>query len=279
MKKSILLIFFFFSLNIFSQKIIQGFVLDSINNPIVFANVGMLNSSVGTISDDNGSFVLNLDKVDFNDTLRISSLGFKSRDIRVSELSFNQSLGINLETEVFLLKELEILSGNLKTYTEGKSKTDTKSKVIFANEKYANFNMGTEIGRRFDIGSKKPSLLSKFQFYIKENNFDSNTFKVNIYGLKNGKPAILLNSENIFVTIEKDFTGWVTVELEDYNLIIQEDIAVCVQWVKYSGNGNILNLPMIAPSLGSIHYYKFGSQNKWEKYGKVSSPMKLVYQQ
>lgn len=69
------------------------------------------------------------------------------------------------------------------------------------------------------------------------------------------------------------------VNLEAYNIIVQEDIIVCVQWIGHSGKGNVLHLPIIVPSFSSVHYYKYGSQNKWERYSKVSSSMILTYKQ
>lgn len=265
--------------NAFSQQKITGIITDSLNNPIAYANIGIASSSVGTVSDSNGNFSFEIQNYNPNDTLRISSLGFKTKDLFFKNITQNQNLDIKLAEEVTILEELKLLTGNLKLHTEGKTKTDTKNHVIFANSKMANLNLGTEIGRRFDLGSKNPSLLTEFKFYIKENNFESNQFKINIYSIKSNKPNQLLNTENIYISTTKDYVGWININLEDYNIIVQEDVIISVQWIKHSNDGNTLNLPVILPSLGSTHYYKFGSQNTWEKYGKVSSAMVLSYKQ
>ena len=277
MNKIIPALIILFSLNLSAQNILSGIITDSLNNPIEYANIGIANSYFGTITDTNGYFNFEVSNLNSNDTLRISSIGFKTKDILLKEIPETNQIVIKLSEDVTVLKELKLLTGNLKIHTDGK--TNTKNSVIFANSKIANLNLGTEIGRRFDLGTKKPSLLTEFKFYIKENDFESNQFKINIYSIKNGKPFQLLNTENIYVSISKEYIGWVNVNLEDYNLIIQEDVIVAVQWIKHTGNGNTLNLPVIFPSLGSTHYYKFGSQNAWEKYGKVSSAMVLTFKQ
>lgn len=279
MKYATILLFFILFQNTFSQEKIFGTITDTLNNPIEYANIGIANSVFGTITDTKGNFTFEIPHLNRNDTLRISSIGFKTKDILLKEITETNKIVIKLSEDVTVLKELKLLTGNLKSHIEGKSKTETKNRVIFANSKMQSLNLGTEIGRRFDLGTKKPSLLTEFKFYIKENNFESNQFKINIYSIKNSKPFQLLNTENIYVSTSKDYIGWVNINLENYNLIIQEDIIVAVQWIKFTGNGNTLNLPVIIPSLGSTHYYKFGSQNAWEKYGKISSAMVLTFQQ
>lgn len=271
-------IFFFYSIT-YSQESVEGIILDNNQKPIQYANVGILNKSLGTISNQKGVFNLNLEKINQTDTLRISCIGYKAKDIIVNEIDTNKNLEITLQEESIQLDEVIIVYKDLKTFIDGKEKTDTKHQVIFANEKLNNLNLGTEIGRKFELESKKPTLLTEFKFFIKDNNFDSNTFKINIYSINKNKPDKIINTQNILISIGKDYKDWVTVNLEDFNIIVQDDVIVSVQWIEHSKNGNTLNLPMIIPSFGSVHYYKFGSQNKWEVYSKISSSMILTYKQ
>ena len=68
-------------------------------------------------------------------------------------------------------------------------------------------------------------------------------------------------------------------DLSFYDINVKEDIIITVEWLEHSEKGSKLNLPIIVPSLGSTHYYKFGSQNSWLKYGSLSTPMHLTYEQ
>ena len=63
MTKSVLLtlIFFTTTVPIFSQELIRGQLLDQqTNKPVPYANIGILNANVGTISNEDGNFSINI---------------------------------------------------------------------------------------------------------------------------------------------------------------------------------------------------------------------------
>lgn len=260
------------------QKELSGLILDRVNKPISYANIGIVNKPLGTVSSLEGKFKLTISNDQKNDTIRISCLGYKSRDFIVKDLIEN-NINIKLETYVENLQEVVIFSSKLSIRTDGKLRTNAKNKCIFANPDFKNLNLGSEIGRKFKLGSKKPSILSEFKFYIKENNFDYVKFRINIYSVLNNKPNKKINTENIFVTVSKNYTDWVEVDLSAFEIAIQEDIIIAVEWIEHSKNGNKLNLPIIVPSFGSTHFYKFGTQNSWQRYSNLSTPMFLTYKQ
>ena len=263
------------------DKTIQGTILDSLKNPIKYANIGILNKPIGSVSDENGKFKFILENVTDSDTLKISCLGYKSKEIIIKNMRNNNEDNINISLKNYTeqLSEVKINKSDLKNYSEGKDKTDTKRQVIFANPNYKNLNLGSEIGKKFSLGDKKPSFLTDFKFFIKDNNFDMVKFRINVYSIKNNKPYKKIDKANILVEVDKKRTDWVNVDLSQFDITIQEDIIVTVEWVEHSNDGNKLNLPIIIPSFGSTHYYKFGSQGTWERYGKISSAMVLIYKQ
>lgn len=281
MKSVIILIFSILSQIIYSQTIeIKGKIIDVSNNAVPYVNIGVLNKPIGTVSDDDGNFRLSLQKEHLNDTLKISSLGYKSRIFLISKLANkNEPIHIELREQIQHLDEVVIYSKNLKTYTKGRTKTNTNQKVIFAKPEMKNINLGSEIGRKFKLDDDKPSYLTQFKFFIKNNNFDFVKFRINVYTIKDNRPGKKLNTQNIFTSAENSYTGWIIVDLTSYNIVVQEDIIVAVEWIEHSEKGNTLNLPIIIPSFGSTHYYKFGSQNSWKKYGSMSSAMELTYKQ
>jgi len=275
-----ILIFQFILLPTFSQNIkLTGIVTDRQNNPIEYANVGILNKPIGTVTKFDGTFSLNLKIENKTDTLRVSNLGFKSQDILIKELTNKAFHKIKLKEYVEILDEIVIHSKKLKTYTEGKTKTKTKHQVIFANPELDNINLGSEIGRKFKLGNDNPSYLKNFKFFIKDNNFDFVKFRINIYTIENNNPYKKINFKNIIITTSENYVGWINVDLLPFHIVVREDIIVTVEWIEHSEIGNKLNLPIIIPSFGSKHYYKFGSQNSWKKYGNISSSMELEYEQ
>ncbi len=262
----------------FSQeRQIKGIITDSLNNPIQYVNIGVLNKPIGTVSNQNGEYSLNINKSSDSDTLKISCLGYKTVEKRINKIE-NNNFNVSLINYVDELKEVIIKSDKLKTYTDGKDKTNASSEVTFAIPGQKDLNLGSEVGRKFSLGSKKPSLLNEFKFFIKQNNFESVKFRINIYSILKNKPNQKLNDENIIIKIEKE-KGWIIVDLSQYDIKVQEDIIVSVEWIESSKVGNKLSLPICIPSFSSTHYYKFGTQAQWQKYGSISAPMVLTYKQ
>jgi hypothetical protein len=261
------------------EKVIEGLILDSLKNPIQYANVGIINKPIGTVSNINGKFTLTVDGSLFSDTFRISSLGFKSKEFVIKDFLKKPKVNILLESYAIKLDEVTITSNNLKPNIKGVKRTKTESQVFFASPEIKNRNLGSQIGRKFSIGKNKSSLLKEFKFYVKNNDFKKVKFRVNIFTIKDNIPLNRINTTDVIVELEEDITGWVKVNLSDYNITVKEDVIITVEWVEASKEGNILSLPILLPSLKSTHYYKQSAQIKWRKYKMISSAMELTYKQ
>lgn len=87
--KKISLHFFFIticliSFNTFSQKTtLKGTVYDELGNTIPYAAVGIPKKQKGTATNDDGVFSLELSAEDLQDSLQVSSIGFKTYKIKV----------------------------------------------------------------------------------------------------------------------------------------------------------------------------------------------------
>lgn len=283
MKKYILLVVsFLFLVNyVKAQEVeVRGTVQSDSGLALGYVNIGIVGTPIGTVSDSIGNYKLFVDNVKelLNDSLVFSSIGYETRIIFLKREQDLGSLNVELKSVVENLEEVVISKNNKKSFSIGKSKTNTKSTVNFAISKAKNQNLGSEIGKKFKISSRKDVHLTNFEFYISYNDFDNVKFRINIYSLKKGIPNKILNTENIIIDVTDKKTGWIEVDLYDYNIITKNNVAVCVEWIEHSKKGRKLSLPMIIPSLGSIHFYKFGSQSKWKKYKALSSAMLLEYE-
>ncbi|TPG38840.1 carboxypeptidase-like regulatory domain-containing protein [Flavobacterium pectinovorum] len=279
MIRAITIILLFSLTTVFSQETtIKGFVLDNLKKPIRYANVGILNKPIGTVTNNEGEFILKIDASLALDTLKISSLGFKSTEFIIKNLLDNKITDISLESHIEELEEVVISTDNLKRYTEGKEKTKSKNQVFFANPEIKNINLGSQIGRKFILSSKKPSILEELKFYIKENNYEKIKFRINIYSVHNEIPTNRINKIDIYSEVQ-NIKGWVNVSLTDYNIVVKDDVIVTVEWIEASKTGDILSLPLLIPSFNSVHYYKQSAQSQWKKYKMISSAMLLTYKQ
>ncbi len=126
MKKS----FFFLlllieALSAFTQKhIVFGRITDEKGNSVSAASILLKNSKTGTLSNPEGIFSLGVDS--FSDTLIISSVGYLTKELRVSD-----SMNISMKTSEGSLSEVQIVGYGtvIKTNLTGSASTIKSSYV------------------------------------------------------------------------------------------------------------------------------------------------------
>jgi hypothetical protein len=94
----------------YAQVKISGKVVDSENNSIPYANILFVNSTIGTVSDEQGVFYL-----ESNTTyteIEVTFLGFQTKIVPIKSRDFN--LVITLEEAASQLDEVFIYSGKIK---------------------------------------------------------------------------------------------------------------------------------------------------------------------
>ncbi|WP_103865830.1 DUF5686 and carboxypeptidase-like regulatory domain-containing protein [Aquimarina sp. I32.4] len=103
------ILFIIFScISIHSQTKIGGQVFDSNKQSVPFANIIFANSTVGTITDENGRFYLESD--DNHSNVTISFIGFKTKTIKLDK-RVTYKMEIILEEEAAALDEVVIYKG------------------------------------------------------------------------------------------------------------------------------------------------------------------------
>ena len=283
MKNQFKLVFSIFILNLFSNLVfsqneifIQGVVLSEKNKPLDYVNIGIIGTSLGTVSDDEGQFQLYFNEtVKNSDTIRFSSIGFESKNFSINDLKKENNLIIILSTKFTELEEVVVIPEFQNSKLKGNKNTNARMNVFYSISKKPNQNLGAEIGRKFKI--KKKSRLRKVRFYISNNNFDTVLFRINVYHLKKRKPGKNILSQNIIHEVVGKKSGWIEVDLMPYQIMTNRSVIVGVEWIGHSKNGKYLTLPITVPSIGSVHFYKYGSQNKWKRFDMMSSCMELEY--
>ena len=257
------------------QETISGMVRTKNNIALSYANIGILGTSTGTVSDDEGNFTLYLSaQVSAKDTLRISRIGYKSQSFALTELK--NKLEVTLEEEVFELEEVIVKPKFSNTKVAGRTKVRGKMQVNFSISKKPRQNLGSEIGKKFKIRKRKTTQVEKLRFYIKSNNFSSAKFRIQFYSVKKGKPHKLLSDRDIIVNVNDKKTGWVEVDLTEYEILTNKHFIATLQWIDASSDGTNLAMPINLPVFGSHHYYKFGAQAKWKHFRNMSATMNVT---
>ncbi|MEN8120758.1 MAG: carboxypeptidase-like regulatory domain-containing protein [Bacteroidota bacterium] len=84
---------------------IKGLIVGDDFIPISYVNIISKKTGLGTISSDNGSFSIRIEKTD---TLKLSSMGYKTKSISVIKLDKKKNY-IILAREIYLLGEVNII--------------------------------------------------------------------------------------------------------------------------------------------------------------------------
>lgn len=96
--------------SLFAQDPIQveGVIVDASNETLPYTAVGILSKYIGTVSNDDGAFILKLDESNLNDTLSFSTMGYKTFKIRIQDYLDSKKEVVILEEDFFLLNDIEI---------------------------------------------------------------------------------------------------------------------------------------------------------------------------
>lgn len=253
----------------FGQTELIGQVIDALTEePIPYVNIGLVDENIGTVSDEQGYFQLEIDPLQYSQSnLRFSMIGFESKTYVLQEYLQKELLIIPLTEESTELEEVVV--STKRTQFETKilgNKTTTK--LIYAA--FTTNKLGNEMG--FVVRQRKrPMILKKFNISLVENDYGLIRFRLNFYSVENGLPTSTLLKENII--IETDATsGIVSKDLAPYEIVIDEDFFVSIEWIEDLGpgklyfSGGFFGSPLIAREV---------SQGTWSKVGSGSVGMNV----
>jgi len=255
--------------------ILQAQLADNQGQAIAYANIGIVGTSTGTVSAPDGSFNLYLKKgINEEQIVRISYIGYETKKFTIASLLLLNHTTIRLKETAISLESVEVRPTGARVKKIGHTKTTPRMITNLSIAKQPNQNLGAAIGKKFNLG-KQVARLNNFQFFIADNNFDTVRFQVDIYTLKNGKPATQINTQPIITEIKEQQKGWISMDLTPYAIYAKDKIAIAINWIYHSQNGKRLQLPLTLPAIGATHYYRYGSQNKWKRFRGMSTAMQL----
>ena len=245
---------------------IQGIVIDSkTEEPLQYVNVGVLNQFVGTVTDAEGRFELEISKDLIGDTLKISMIGYQSHEFILDDLnSSEEQILFKLKEQVSELEEVVLSAKAYKKKTLGNK---TKSKFLSTGFSYD--QLGAEMGIRININ--KQTLVDQFNSHISYNRLSATSvFRLNFYKVKDGKPGANIMRKQILTEIQPGQTGAISIDLRPYDIVLEEDIIISLEWVDKEGENR--KDEAIFFSLGMFNsgtLYKHSSQSPFKKYNSM----------
>ncbi len=260
---------------------IKGKIIDQENNhPLSYVSIGVLNKSIGTLTDTLGNFIFQVSQENLADTLQISLIGFFSKKITIKNFIESKENMISLRLKVIELAEVGIINSKVNTETIGRQGNGKFIQVSIHNKKSVEETIGSEIGMRYKT-KKMNATLKDFSFNISGNNFNQIKYRINIYSVKNNMPDTLLYNKQIFMTLDNFKTGWTKVDLEPYNIRLPQDFIVTIQWIESRMDKKedpITLIPVGKTFFSKNCYARIASQDKWKRIGmNLSSFVTLMY--
>jgi CubicO group peptidase (beta-lactamase class C family) len=247
-KFSLLIAIFLWTIGyVHGQRIIQGKVLQLYSNtPISYVNIGILNSSVGTISNQDGTFLIKISEGHLKDTVTFSALGYVRRHIPVQLLQENKIINIFLNQKEEILREVIVFSKKEKKkefdlgnrYYKGglnmssaEDATAGASVALLIQNKYPSFYSDLVY----------PVFLQDAKIRIANNTTGDFKIRVRLYDVDSltGLPGNDLLNESIVLESEMK-NGWLNFDLSRFNLQVSGPFFIAFEWIMEEEERNAL---------------------------------------
>lgn len=214
--KKIAILFLCITSIAFAQKTeFKGKLLDKItNDPVIYANLSFLDSSLGISTTEEGTFTMYIDKKYMNSKIHISCLNYKDTIVVAKDL-LNTTLFLNSKTEILeevvITKTAEklVVLDPIKRKIQNMHSSGLRmiAKYFPNTKKNACCNYITKVEVQFP---KRKNRQSKFRFRI----FDRDE--------KTGFPKDDLLTKSIPITVKEGETS-VFLDLENYGIEMPEN--------------------------------------------------------
>jgi len=247
---------------------IFGVTKDTNNKMIPYVNIGIVHSSVGTVSNDKGIFKLIIPAKCVNENLMFSCIGFKSQSIPIQKLKANSkdSIIVNLEKDSISLKEFTFIGKPFKSKIMGNE---------IRHSGIVSCALGTGVGGMIGVLIKNkhhtPFIIKNIGFHIQASTYDSVKIRFMFYDYADTVPGHILSKESIFYTVKTCNDTNIIINVRKYNLIYNQDIVIAEQilqtWPElvYHPRGNDRDFAFGASFFGATTFEKDRAWDEWIK--------------
>ncbi|WP_100615960.1 carboxypeptidase-like regulatory domain-containing protein [Confluentibacter citreus] len=255
---------------VFSQDIeMSGTIMDSKTQaPIEFVNIGIQNKNKGTISNLEGKFLLEIPQELSTDSLTISHVNYETLKIPIRSI---KDKTLYLEPKTNELAEV-IISNKKKRH----SKVGVKSYNPFLSAPIISKDMDViEAAQRINIPSKSVKINYVNMYLLRGFKIDSSYIRINFYKNVDDAPGEKIIFQNI-VQHKRIEPGWIQMDLTSYNIYLDEDFFVSVEFITDFKNPYEINLGGILTK--GKGYFRKNSQGSWYKVpGAYSINVEIEY--
>ncbi|RZL16260.1 MAG: carboxypeptidase-like regulatory domain-containing protein [Hymenobacter sp.] len=207
---------------------ITGRVVDEkTQDPIPFASINLREEQTGALTNEYGYFQLAMPTKVTEDSVIVMALGYKRTALFVKRGSNMEEIIIQLPKQAIALANVDVITKGLKPTMLGAHSNSPGAGMIqgMPGSQYAFMCKNDK--------AKKLGLIRTVSFYIGENGFPREPFRVRIYkanGNYNAPNEDML-TESVIVSAARG-GEWFTVDLSPYNLVAPEEgFYVAMEWI------------------------------------------------
>ncbi|WP_226271624.1 carboxypeptidase-like regulatory domain-containing protein [Hymenobacter pini] len=234
--------------------------------PVPYANLGIPGKTVGTVTDEHGRYQLAYAPANLNDTVYVSSLGYRPQRVLLRELVAQPNRV--LAAVAVPLAGVRVQASGLYKRRRTLGCTSTSQSII---SRLKAEHLGAEVGMVISL-KHKPTKLLTAHFNVLYYQPDTLRFRVNLYRLlPNGRPSgeKLLTRNLLVSTAERSNPkAPLTVDLATDQLVVDEDFLLTLEWISGGEVQQVSKNLAFSSALGygkGDLYFRKTSQDSWEK--------------
>jgi hypothetical protein len=273
----------FFLINANAQSNIlkvKGKVISENGMPVAFVNIGIVNKNIGTVSNAQGLFAIDISGFYAKERIMFSCIGYETNeyvlDSLISLIDKNSGV-IKMKEKILVLKEVVVKTKKTKIVLEGSRTESTRLTAGFPSYKY----LGSEIGIGVNVKARENTIVSleEFSFFVASSVPDDTVImRLNIYKLDKKKlPDVPMLRDRVILSVPNR-RGWVKTDLTAYKLYTESDFVITLEWIDYNLKNSKIRFSSSFPYTGKI-YFRLASQGKWwtPRGGPIGFNVKLSY--
>ena len=231
---------------------VKGIIVDKdTKEPLPFTSIGLKNEQIGALSNEHGVFSVPAPMQNTADSLIVVALGYARRAVLVKRGVAVANLTIEVPKRAVELGNVVVKAGKIKNLGLG-SRTDNPGEGMIQGLPGSQYAFFVKNDKNKRLGSVRT-----VSFYIGENGFPREPFRVRIYkadGNYNAPNPDLL-TENVVVSAARG-GDWYTIDLSTYNIAAPEEgFFVAMEWI-----------------VGGDKFYTTNFMDNYTPYGQIMRP-------
>ena len=263
MKTSLLFLFLTFTCSCFGQIRISGTVKQSDSSILPYVNIGIKLKNIGTITNENGQFAVEIPKQFLKDTLTFSYVGFEELNVPIQSIVHSSMHVFLLNPKTTQLAEIIVKSKQLKQKNIG---TKSHNPFLWGSAQSKDKNDIIEFAKFINIKNNF-SRIQNVHIYLGGVTVDTATFRINFYNVINGLPGNKIIDKNIIerMPIKK---GWLTIDLTKENIVLDQNFFVSFEFMPEKKFSKYVF--SYGGQVGGNYILRKSSLGNWEKGSGVS---------